>query len=501
MLINGIFVFAGFIFLTGGAFLLPDSLRDLFSVKPWLHRLIILTLCFPAFLLAVYKQKQFPVSKVWVWIFFGFYAVVMSYSSVLRHEAFHSSFDMAIFVQAIWNTLHGDFLYSSIKGGICLLGDHVSPFLALLAIPYALWPDPRLILILQAAAAASCVFPIYRLAEEELKSPALGIVFALAFVLYLPVRNAVRFDFHPEVFAMPLLLWGFYYLQKGRGVLSSLFLLIALSTKENAALVTAFMGGYALFFRRQRTYGSFWILFSIAYFALAVKVIVPHFAKNDYFYLSGNYLAWKSIGLAGFLKHLFSKEAAAYLIKIFAPLGFLSFFHPPTLLLTLPMLLQNLIGRNEMLRSIFFQYTVFLTPFVFISAIYGSRKFLAIRSLGYWVMGWALLMAGVSELYVIENHFKKKANGPTGVLDIPSDRSVRASEFLAPHFAHRKELYIYENKHIHEGGSPAAMNAEFIVLDQSRLGAAATEEYRKLQDAGYAMQDEALGFTILRRKT
>ena len=85
------------------------------------------------------------------------YIAIMSEVSILRHLS-GAGGDVAIFVQAIWNGTQGDFLYSSIKGGICLLGDHMSPILAFVIPFYRLWPDPILTFILQAITIGSGVY-------------------------------------------------------------------------------------------------------------------------------------------------------------------------------------------------------------------------------------------------------------------------------------------------------------------------------------------------------
>ena len=514
-----LFLFAGlFIFLTGGFPIIQGSLHSFFQQKPWVHRASIagLTACCALVLFwktekgrAAYTPlmrffsslKLTPIS--WTYILFITFSFILTLSSWLRHEILHSSFDMAIFAQALWNTLQGDFLYSSIKGGICLLGDHFSPLLALYSLPYLVWSDPLCLLLVQALAAASCVFPIYFIAKQKHDNAWVGVLFAFSFVLYLPVRNAVRFDFHPEILTMPLFLWAFWCLENKRLRWTTFLLLIALSSKESAALITFAFGFYAFLFCKEKKFGAFWMLLSITYFVVILRWVIPQISGKDYFYLAGNFLQWKEEGTLALLKHVFNKSSFAYLVKIFSPFAFLSFLHPPTLILTFPSLLQNLTARNEAVRSIFFQYTLYLTPFVVIASIYGAAKIRNKKYMAYLLLFFTLVFSGVSELYVM-NSAARKWNSRTQVFDsirpIIKDAPVRTHEFLAPHFTDRKQLHIYENNHPNEGGRKEALEADYVILDQKILGSTHERRVNQLKSAGYDVELQMSGFTLLKRR-
>ena len=510
-------IFTTFIYITGGTFFIQPPLTELVKEKPWVHRLAISVLLAavliwfwlrlrcklkPSWILNRLSQIDFS-NRIWLWSLFLIFTVTGTLSAWTRHRAFQTSFDMAIFIQAIWNTLHGSFLYSSIKGGVCLLSDHFSPILLLYTIPYRVWPDPKCLLLFQTLLAAAAVFPLFCLANEYLQSKKWALSFVAAYILYLPVRNAVRFDFHPEMIALPLIFWSFYGILKKRLVFSSLTLALILLTKENAALTVFGIASYAAIFKKHWVFGIFWGIFSAVYFFLVIYFIFPHVFDTDYFYLQGNYQVWGQAGIKEFLKHLFSSSSLFYLVKIYAPLGFLSFLSAPTFLMNLPVLAQNLMATNPMFRSIFFHYTIYLTPFVFISALDGAKLISNWKGGPAYFLISTLLFSGISEIYIIseQSRFLSKRNDATGeyLSKIPSDQSVRTHEFFAPHVAHRKKLYIYENQNPKEGLSKEALNADWIILDESLLGGGAEIHLQKIESQGYHRQPSLAGLFVYQK--
>ena len=226
-------------------------------------------------------------------------------------------------------------------------------------------------------------------------------------------------------------------------------------------------------------------------------------------------MEWQNRGLIAFLSHFFQPASFTYLKKVFLPLGFFSLLSPSTLILTFPAIFQNLAARNELTRSIFFQYTVFLTPYVFISAIHGFKHFvdwtskwwsieIVQRFAIYWLIGWSLLLAGVSEIHIIQE-YRRKDNPHYEYIrqylkTVPKHISVRTHEFFAPHIPKVTELHIYENKHPREGGSEKAQAAEYVFIDKGFVDPPIESHVTSLKEKGYKIIHEHEGFYVFRKE-
>ena len=88
------------------------------------------------------------------------YAAYFSVLTITRYNAFESrALDMGNLNQAIWNTAHGNWFHlTNQPGTVNRLSLHVEPIIVPIAALYRLWPDPRLLLLLQATVIALGAF-------------------------------------------------------------------------------------------------------------------------------------------------------------------------------------------------------------------------------------------------------------------------------------------------------------------------------------------------------
>ena len=175
-----------------------------------------------------------------------FFSVLWSLASLRRHWALGSGVaDLGIFTNAIWNLTHGGGYISSVKGGMNLFADHQSPIFWLLVPFYKLFPHAETLLIAQGIGLALGAVPLYYIGKQYLGRHPWAAALPLLYWSYLPVRTANAFDFHPEVFMLPLFLAALAGLQstiKTHRAWGLFGLILALGGKESAGLVACGIG-------------------------------------------------------------------------------------------------------------------------------------------------------------------------------------------------------------------------------------------------------------------
>ena len=230
--------------------------------------------------------------RIVLWTAIAAFAAGFGSLSVLRHLAFNTGrFDLGNMVQAVWSTAHGDVLaVTGLQGQqFSRLGAHFDPILAAFAPLWWLWPDPAMLLVVQAIAIALGAIPVYLLARKHLGSERAGVGFALAYLLYPSTQWLALNEFHPVALATPLLLAAFWFLDEDRLVPFAVAAAAACLTKEHVGLTVAAIGLWYAFARGRRKAGLVIAAAGTAVAAIAIGLVVPHFAPAGSSPFEGRY--------------------------------------------------------------------------------------------------------------------------------------------------------------------------------------------------------------------
>lgn len=218
-----------------------------------------------------------------LWIATAAFGAGFAALAELRHRFYWAGrFDLGNLTQTVWSTAHGDLLELTDTQGrqISRLGAHFDPLVAAFAPLWWLWPDPSLLLVVQAVAVALGAPAVYLLGRRHLACDWAALGVALAYLLFPATQWLVLADFHPVALATPLLLWGFWFLDTDRLAAFGAVALAACLTKEQIGLVVAAMGiWYAARTRRWRV-GLVVAALGTLISAVAVGLVIPHFAPT-----------------------------------------------------------------------------------------------------------------------------------------------------------------------------------------------------------------------------
>jgi len=338
------------------------------------------------------------------------YIGYFSYFSVLRYYTLYAHyFDLGIMHQTVYNTFMafktGDFsrfLEMTNPQGfeqVKRMAVHNDILLALFSPFYFIYAGPETLLIIQSIALGLGALFVYLIGLQIFKQNAfarlIALAFSLAYLFYPALQHTNQFDFHAVALTTPLLLGMFYSFLRKQYIWLSVFLVLALLSKEQVGLTTAFFGLFMAansFVDRshtskstERAWGLGVFVVSLTWFLLSMKVIIPHFKSGTHFALEyfGDFGDSTNTIFIGLMKnpplvfrYLFRKDTYEYLYAILGPFGFLSVLSPVYLLIAAPELAINLLSKSGAMRNIFFHYTAVITPFVVISALYGFKTLL-----------------------------------------------------------------------------------------------------------------------------
>jgi uncharacterized membrane protein len=463
-----------------------------------------------------------------LWIAAATYAVGFSSLSVLRHRAFSTGrFDLGNMVQAVWASAHGHPLaVTDLRGDqVSRLGAHVDPILVLFAPLWWVWPSPNMLLVVQAAAIAAGAFPVFWLAAKHLGSDRAALGFALAYLLYPALQWMTLSEFHPVALATPLLLYALWYLDEDRLLAFGVFALLAALTKEHVPLVIAGLGIWYALSRRRVGTGAAIAIAGVAWTALALLVVVPHFNEGgSSFYARYSEVGGSPEGILAtatgdpgrLLAQVFGGRSLTFVAQLVAPLALLPIAAPLVLVAAAPEIGIDVLSATPTQTSIHYHYAAaaipaFLAAAVFGSARLGRRRPRWIEPLAAAAAAAALVFNYVLGPIPIWRHLPGGETLGTRSMDvaphdriaaealevIPGDAVVSATNSLGAHLSERRRVLSF----------PFVQDANWVAIDETQPGyadriaplATAVQTAWLRRDPGWTTVVDRDGILIFRR--
>lgn len=204
---------------------------------------------------------------------------MLTWLSIARYMGYNAGMlDLGHMAQAIASVRRGQpLVFTYHEGATSRLAFHVELIYFLVALPYALWPDPRLLLVIQAVLFALGALPVYHMTLRRTDSRFAARCLALIYLLYPTAQTSVLFDFHGDTLAMPLLLFALDACDRRAWRSFALFIALALSCKFYVAVPVIFMGGLIWWQYGERRIGLLTASAGLIYGSLAFLVIRPLF--------------------------------------------------------------------------------------------------------------------------------------------------------------------------------------------------------------------------------
>jgi len=403
------------------------------------------------------------------------YIVLFGALSLVRYNTFHATtFDVGIMAQVVWNTAHGRWFEVSIDRATnteligSYLGNHVRPILLFLAPLYRLWPDPRLLLILQSVALGGAAFPLFLVVRRQAGDSRAALLVACCYLAYPALGFLNLADFHPTAFSISCIFLAYWALQEERMGLFWIAVLLALSTKEEMVVPIGAWGLVNFLWLKRRRTGLGLVILAGVWAIVCFGFIIPCFNEGQ------PYRFWQlwtqlldssapvlerggtaqSVGRASF------ETIALFLLHLFLPLGFLPFFGPAPLVVALPSLIYLLLGERPAFHSVGYQYPAVLIPWFFLAVAEGLRR---ARRVMRWPGGLRLYRLGIAFLlfgtiginvplnpvllYARHGEFRPDLYHEQleeALAEIPPDAGVATINRLGPPLANRRVLMALE---------------------------------------------------------
>jgi uncharacterized membrane protein len=407
-------------------------------------------------------------------------AFTFAYSSRSLEIYYHHQTrgDLTNFAQAMWNSTQGRSMQNTFnysvhnfwgdRGAVIpadshIFGIHLNPILYLFVPLYSLRPHPTTLLLIQSALTAMAGYLFFLISSHLLKNQPISLLIQIALLSHFATVSAVLSEFHAytlSIFFASLLVY--FFIKKNFWAYYPTLILFFL-VQENTTLASIFFGSYLILFTKHKLPGLITTVLSIAYFFLAIKLIIPAFSSyHAYIFESaygnplGNNLSeiiTNSVIHPNILiKQIFSPENLNYLSKLLIPLSPLVIFSPASLLVAVASLATNLISSSSLLKSQLMHYESIAVPFFFLSLVLGIKflhrlpKFIPILILIIFTLfGYKKFTSPRLNPHLIFFHEYTSLDQKIDKIIslIPPTASVSTQDYLSGHLTNRRFLYFF----------------------------------------------------------
>jgi uncharacterized membrane protein len=382
-----------------------------------------------------------------------------------QYATFHKRApDLAMFDQAIWNTLQGRFMFSTIKYR-SIFANHFSPYMVLLCPLYLIWSDVRILYFVQTAGLAVAGLFLHRIVRS--KHPGIAHWFLLAFYLNPALHQVALHELRRVILAVPFLAMAMYALYAKKRSLMVLGLFFALLCKENIGLIVSMVGVHLVLFERDWKWGVPLIVGGATWMAAMMLWIIPAFNPPgdpsgyrlvSYFGLWGDSFESIIINMLSapltLVQVMFDKEALQALWRVFLPVAIiLPLLAPDWVLIGLPSVGYMLMSNFAPMHQLEDWYMASVIPILFAAVAVGLARrsgrrarwltmlLLAATAIGYGLFSFAPLGGRYDpSYYTLTEHHRLAAKV---VAAVPAEARVAAQDPYISHLAHREHIYLY----------------------------------------------------------
>jgi len=391
-------------------------------------------------------------------------AAVEQYFFVLRR------YDLGNFTQAVWSTAHGHVLQVTEVGGaeVSRLGIHVDPIIVGLAPLWWIWSSPDLLLVVHVLALSLGAIPLYWLGRKHLRSPRDAAFVSAAYLISPAVAWNALGEFDAVALAVPLLLFGIWFLDENRLWPFAAVAILAVLCQEQIGLVVACLGAVYGWRTKRLVPAALIVGFGLAATVMDLYFILPHFSNGSPYLARFTGVGGSPSGVATTLmthplRVVFRVLNPAHLfgLALLVVPVLLLCFRSPLIFAAAPQLAFVLLSIRPQDIDPQSQNILPIVPFVFAGAVYAlarldGRSRWKPEHVLFASFACALVIGPLNPGVMPHVSLRHVSAERRAVALVPPSAAISVTNRLGSHLAARRYLYVF----------PVIGKAKWIVVDR-----------------------------------
>lgn len=386
------------------------------------------------------------------------------------------AYDQAIFQQLMWSLWHGHW-FSTSFAPVSYMGVHFSPLLLLPAALWPLWPDARLLILLNSVSLALAAPAAWAFLRAGLRNVSQGHIIAAVLAGLLPfgpvMQEAAHAGFHPEAMALPAALTAAWAGLSGRRRWLWPAAGAALLAKEDQAYTVAIIGLVVTFHGQKRLRGDGVALMALgAIWAAAMLLVVMPLIRHGVWVDTSGYYRWLWTATPDAVVSALIRPAAwLSILGLLLGVAGLALLAPRWLALSVAPIAADMLSSHYPQFELRLHYGLIAVFPLLVAGMLGAQRLLASGRLPAGALG-ALGLPALAAGYLIgplppapygESFLYDRPPAMARLLAftavIPPGAPIAADDGLCPPLAGRPQIDVF----------PRSSGSEYVVIDRKAV--------------------------------
>lgn len=250
------------------------------------------------------------------------------------------------------------------------MGVHSTYYFYPIAVLHRIFNSPLVLQIIHGLSMWIAAFPLLKLFHHFKLRRDLSVALLFSFLNYTAFIHVLKYNFHFEVWYIPILLWMFYHFEKENWKLMHLCAFLCLLVKEDAGFYLLGFAGGMFWLKRKLLHPALLASYSIVITIFSLKVFIPHFRETSDYVVAGTASIYGRnmkeivLNMAGDPLGLFFYVLKGKWWSFLIPFSFLPLLSPAFLLSVAPFVLIHSTAKSPLMFSISLYYSAPFTPFI-----------------------------------------------------------------------------------------------------------------------------------------
>ncbi len=226
----------------------------------------------------VFCRKNYPAILILLFFF-----ICYSILPIVKHFHYLSGYDLSVIDQATWKYAHfkNPISTTHVYFDTPIYFDHVEIIFLLIAPLYWIFDTVLTLIALQTVAVISSGFAVYLLAKHYKLKTIVSNALLITYLSFYGIQFAIWSDVHSIVFGIAFLSWFLYFLTKRNALYTYIFLILAITSKEDVALLTLLISTIIFITQKNKT-SLISAGISVTYLLVIFLIFFPMVLKGGY---------------------------------------------------------------------------------------------------------------------------------------------------------------------------------------------------------------------------